>query len=101
MLDSLPGRRRNKPMPERFWNRLETENAQKLPARQGFSSARNNPVAFGAELEMPDALAKDDTRSVIERKDCRGLSRRRRIGFWSPRPSAGVLNWLEHSSLCQ
>jgi hypothetical protein len=38
MFDSLLRRRRNKPIPERFWNRLETENRQKVLAQEGFSS---------------------------------------------------------------
>jgi hypothetical protein len=38
MFDSLLRRRRNKPIPERFWNRLKTENRQTLLAQEGFSS---------------------------------------------------------------
>jgi hypothetical protein len=38
MFDSLLRRRRNKPIPERFWNRLKTENRQKVLAQEGFSS---------------------------------------------------------------
>ena len=38
MFDSLLRRRRNKAIPERFWNRLETKNRQKLLAQEGVSS---------------------------------------------------------------
>jgi len=37
MFDSLLRRRHNRPIPERFWNRLGTENRQELLAQEGFS----------------------------------------------------------------
>jgi hypothetical protein len=37
MFDSLLRRRHNRPIPERFWNQLGTENRQELLAQEGFS----------------------------------------------------------------
>jgi hypothetical protein len=39
MFDSLLGRRRNKPIPERFWNRLENRKLPKSTRTVGFFRA--------------------------------------------------------------
>ena len=67
MFDSLLRRRRNKPIPERFWNRLETENRQKVLAQEGFSTIEEIAYVPQAELAAIDEFDEDIVKELRNR----------------------------------